>query len=149
MNNTQFKYNIHGTRLIKHQGRLDYIKPSMKKLYDEFVKQVGDNQIVDVFFEAHDGTGTSGQLKKIHACIREMAFEMGDTFTSVKEMVKSISGLRFPLQGEPDYEKSFAVCSVRELAIVIQAIIEAGDELGINFRGYFPQYYEEEGPLTL
>jgi hypothetical protein len=140
-----YKYNIHGTRLIKHGNRLDYIKPSMKKLFDEFVKNVGPNQVVDVYFEAHDGTGTSAQLKKIHACIREIAFEMGDTFESVKSMVKSISGLKFPLQGEPDYEKSFAVCSVRELAIVIQAIIEAGDEIGINFRGVFPQYYEEEG----
>lgn len=145
MDKPPYKYNIHGTRLVKHNDRLDYIKPSMKKLFEEFVKGIGPNQVVDVYFEAHDGTGTSAQIKKIHACIREIAFEMGDTFESVKAMIKDISGLKFALRGEPDYVKSFSVCSVRELAIVIQAIIEVGDEIGINFRGTFPQYHEEGG----
>lgn len=138
------KHNIHATRLIKVDNKLVHVKSSAKVLYEEFVKNIKPNQVVDVYFEAHDGSGTNAQLQKIHACIREIAFEMGDTFPSVKSMIKQMSGLKFPLQGEKDYEKSFAICSAKELSIVIQTIIEAGKEIGINFEGAFPRYYEEE-----
>lgn len=139
-----FKYNIHSTRLIKHEKKLDYIKSSQKLLFEEFVKKLEPNQVVDVFFEAYDETGSNNQIRKIHACIREMAIEMGDTFVGMKQTIKEMSGLKFPLRGEKDYEKSFAVCSSRELSLVIQTIITAGDELNINFRGAFPQYYQED-----
>lgn len=140
----EYKYNIHATRLIKVNGKLEHIKPKMKVLYENFVKSIQSNQIIDVFFEAHDGTGSNAQLKKIHACIREIAFEMGDSFSSSKDMVKSMSGLKFPQIDEKDYEKSFAICSSKELSVVIQTIIEIGRELGINFEAALPRYLEED-----
>ena len=141
MNQDKHKYNVHSTRLIKSEdGKLTHVKPAMQTMYAKFVETIKPNQVVDVFFEAHDGSGTEAQLRKIHACIREIAIETGDSFGAVKAVIKQMSGLRFPLKGEKDYEKSFAVCTVRELSLVIQTIIDAGDEVGINFRGALPEF---------
>lgn len=144
------RYNLFVTRLVKKDGKLSYHKKAFEALFLEFVKSLGEGQRIDVSFEANDGSGTYDQKKKIHACIREISMEMGDTFKESKKMIKKLSGLYFEdvnrRTGEITvYEKSFTDCSVQELGLVIQAIIQAGDDLGINFRGQFPLYSENPG----
>jgi hypothetical protein len=73
--------------------------------------------------------GTLAQIAKIHACIRELAIELGYTFDDMKAEVKRRNGMLIN-----DKCKSFADCSKEELALVIQSIIQIGDLANINFR---------------
>ena len=137
------KYNIFSADLRKKDGKVVYEKQAQKKLYEEFSKALAEGQKLTIFVEAHDDSGFFAQLAKIYACIREISSEMGQSFVDSKKMIKEMSGLYFEY-GTTTYEKSFGNCSVSELTLAIQAILEAGDAIGINFRGQFPQYHPRD-----
>ena len=139
------KFNIFSASLQKKDGKIIYPKNAEKKLYQEFVNALEDGQKITVYFEAHGDQGFFAQLCKIHACIREIAFEMGQSVPKTKKMIKEMSGLYFEF-GDTYYEKSFGHCDSREMTLVIQSIIEAGDAIGINFRGPLPEYQEDQLP---
>ena len=134
-------YNIFSCELVKKDGKVIHKDATEKKLYQEFKNSIEEGQKVTMFIEAHNDDGFFSQLAKIHACIREISSEMGQSFQDSKKMIKEMSGLYFEV-GNTFYEKSFGNCSVAELTLAIQAIIEAGDAIGINFRGEFPQYHQ-------
>ena len=87
--------------------------------------------------ESEVDNGTVPQLAKIHACIRELAKETGYTFEDMKLEIKRQAGLciKKEMSGEVFLVcKSFSRCSKDELALVIEAIVQIGDSLNINFR---------------
>jgi hypothetical protein len=105
--------------------------------FREFKEKLEKDQTVEVFMEANEDNGTLPQLAKIHACIRKLAEENGDTFEDMKLYVKKKAGLC--IRKEIDNEifmvcKSLSVCSKEELGLVIEAIYEIGDQLKINLR---------------
>ena len=124
----------------------EFYKSEMNKLltspghqgqYAEFVKRLEGGQKIQVFMEADDGSGTLIQLAKIHACCRQLAKDLGNTFEEMKFEIKKKAGLCFitDFKGEKVlYCKSFADCSVEDLGLAIQAIIELGDFTGSNYR---------------
>lgn len=123
-------------KLIKKNGKLIYLNKGMQGIHREFIKNLGEGQVVEVFFESYKDDGTNLQLAKIHACIRKLAEEIGFTFEEMKKEIKRRSGLAYgDLSTSNGYVKSFADCSLEELSLVIQTIIEAGDFVNINFRG--------------
>ena len=136
------KYNIVSFPLVKKENAVVHEKMSTKKLYAEFVKSIPEGQRVIILLEAIDDSGSVAQIAKIHACIREIASEMGQNFRETKVMIKENCGLHFTVK-EETYEKSFGDCSIQELGLAIEAVIEAGDFLGINFRGQFPIYLQD------
>jgi hypothetical protein len=138
----QHKYNIVSFPLVKKENHMSYANISIKKLYAEFVKSLPEGQRVIILLEAIDDSGSIAQISKIHACIREIASEMGQNFRETKVMIKENCGLHFTVK-EDTFEKSFGDCSVPELGLAIEAVIEAGDFLGINFRGQFPVYLQD------
>ena len=96
-----------------------------------------DGQRAEVFIESNADTGTLPQIAKVHACIRELSKEMGYTFEDMKLEVKKMSGLcvEKTIQGERFLIcKSFGDCSIDELSLTIQTIVELGDSVNINFR---------------
>ena len=105
------------------------LTPVSPEAYKEFLKGLGDNQSVEVFMEATVNDGTSLQIAKIHVCIRKLAKELGYTFDEMKKVIKERTGLVV----NEDY-KSFADCSKEDFSLVIQTIIEIGDQVNINFR---------------
>jgi len=124
-----------------HKGRevkyLDFSTEHSKIKFDSFVEHLSHNQTVDVFYDANVDNGTLAQLAKIHKCIREIAIDTGNVFEDMKFEVKHKSGLCFskPINGVNFMVcKSFADCSKDELGLVIETIINLGDELNINFR---------------
>ena len=88
---------------------------------------------LEIFVSVSDDDGTTAQIAKAHAMIREIANEIGYTFSEMKLQAKRKAGLCFN-KGGSEYCKSFAECSKKELNLVIQELIEMGDFSGINLR---------------
>lgn len=131
------KHNILSIKRVKRGNQLVFKSQGDFAIYNEFVKSLDDGQIVEEFLETLHDTGSNAQLAKIHACIRELAKESGNTFNSMKNDIKHHAGISWRTK-DGLYSKSFADCSVDELALVIESIIEIGDVIGINFRGHLP-----------
>lgn len=131
------KHNIfHGQFVRGENSGLSPIS-SVADKYSEFIKGLEPGQTVEIFMEANSDTGTVPQLAKIHASIRELAKELGYSFEDMKLEVKRRAGLC--IKREYDNEmfmlcKSFADCSKEELALTLEAIMQIGDVVGINFR---------------
>lgn len=131
--------NIISVKVTKQNGKLIYKDKTMETLHQEFINELAEGQVVEIFFEAYKDDGTNMQLAKIHACIRKLAHEIGFTFEEMKKEIKRRSGLAHGDLGTANgYVKSFGDCSVEELGLVINTIIEAGDFVQINFRGKLP-----------
>ena len=123
--------------LKKESGKLVYSQPDNAKKYETFVKNIDEGQYVDVFFDANQDDGTLSQLAKVHKCCRILAKEIGYTFEEMKLEIKKKAGFCTKKKiGKENYVfvRSFGDASVTDLGLAIQAIIEIGDTVGINFR---------------
>lgn len=105
--------------------------------YSAFMESIQDGQTVEVFMEANVDDGTVPQLAKVHACIRELAKDLGYTFEDMKIEVKRKAGLCVVkvIEGERYmFCKSFGDCSKSELSLVMETVIQIGDTTGSNLR---------------
>lgn len=126
----------HG-QLVKHEGKLEHFSSGSAAKYKEFLASLEEGQVVDHFMDANVDTGTLPQLAKIHKCIRELAKDTGNTFEDMKLEVKQKAGLCIKKEIGGDMYmvcKSFSKCSKDELGLAIQALIELGDMINMNFR---------------
>ena len=121
------------SNLTKKDGKLAYNIKAQEKIYNSFVEDLPEGTKVEIFVSISDGNGTNAQIAKIHVSIRQLANEVGYSFSEMKLLVKRKAGLCFNKNGT-EYCKSFGDCSKEELNSVIQEIIELGDELGSNLR---------------
>jgi len=124
-------------KLTKKDGKVVYKSDTTKEKYKNFVDDLKEGQIVNVYMEATNGDGTLAQLAKVHKCIRVLASDLGYTFEDVKLLVKDKAGLVIKRTVEnTTYNdwKSFADCSIEELNLAIQACIDMGDFVGSNLR---------------
>lgn len=123
--------------LRKRGGKLVHVIDTDSNRYKLFVDALQENQQVEIFLDANKDDGTLAQLAKLHKCIRELAKEMGESFEDTKLMIKHKAGLcvKKTVNGE-DFMvcKSFADCSKDDLGLALQAVIQIGDFVGINFR---------------
>lgn len=136
------KHNILSIKRVKRKDQLVFKSQADLTLYNEFVKSLSEGQVVEEFLDSHVDTGTNLQLAKIHACIRELAAETGNTFFEMKKDVKRHCGLCWTGKDKKEYCKSFADCSIQELGLAIESIIEIGEMVNINFRGHFSEQRE-------
>lgn len=114
-------------KLEKRNNQLVVSNELGKAKLDLFIKGLADGEQVFVTYEVASHSGNYAQLSKLHKCIRELANYTGDTFEDMKLQVKVRSGLCI----ENDC-RSFGDCSVQELSLAIQAVIEIGDIVGFN-----------------
>ena len=131
------KNAIFSTILKKFGDKLIYVKGAEEILYREFVGRLEEGHLIQVFFDASKDDGTLAQIAKIKVCIRELAKELGNTFEDTELDIKQASGLCIvkEIGGEKFMiVRSFADCSVGDLSLAIQTIIQRGDFVGINFR---------------
>jgi len=131
------KNAIFSTILKKFGDKLIYAKGVEEILYREFVNKLEEGHLIQVFFDASKDNGTLAQIAKIKVCIRELAKEVGNTFEDTELDIKKASGLCIikEMDGEKFiFVKSFGDCSVDDLSLAIQTIIQRGDFVGINFR---------------
>ena len=132
------KHNIfHGQFMLNDVGAFVPATQAATQKFKMFKETLSPNQKVDVFMESNVDNGTVPQIAKIHVCIRELAKELGYSFQDMKFEIKRLSGLCVEKKINDNNFlvcKSFADCSMDELGMVIQAIIELGDTCNINFR---------------
>lgn len=132
------KHNIfHGQFMLNNAGAFVPATQAATEKFRLFKESLVQGQKVDVFMESNVDNGTVPQLAKIHACIRELAKHLGYSFQDMKFEVKRLAGLCIEKEINGNNFlicKSFGDCSTDELGMVIQSVIELGDENGINFR---------------
>ena len=119
--------------LKKVDGELVHTIKAKGTLYDNWIKELPEGTKVEIFVSVSGEDGTNAQLAKVHAMIRQLANDIGYTFSEMKLQVKRKTGLCFNRDGQ-EYCKSFKDCSKSELNLVIQELIEMGDFSGSNLR---------------
>ena len=91
------------------------IKKDLKEeeIVEDIEKDLAEGEIVEVYITkiVNEDDKTSGQLAKVHACIRELARETGHTFEEMKETVKEKAG---KLADKAEEFAGNAVASVKE-----------------------------------
>jgi hypothetical protein len=119
-------------RFGKHSGKLKLLTSNDAAKYFQLEKDLAEGEIVEVYITKieNEDDKTSGQLAKVHACIRELARETGHTFKEMKETVKEKAGLIDPASKE---YKSFSDCNKKELSDAIQMCVEIGNIVGYYF----------------
>lgn len=111
-------------------GRLAFKKATDLSLFNHLASQLKEGQSVEQMISFGLEDGLLSQISKVHAMIRDIAKETGNTFQATKVDIKKQYGI-ITLGGEL---KSFGDCSFQELSDVIQHCIELGDFLGIQLR---------------
>ena len=119
--------------LTKRDGKLEYNVKAQETIYNKFVEDLPEGAKVEIFVSVTGDNGTNAQIAKIHVSIRQLANDLGYSFSEMKLLIKRKAGLCFNKNGT-EYCKSFGDCSKEELNSVIQEIIELGDEVGSNLR---------------
>ena len=123
--------------LLKSNSKLSYSTRKDKLLYDQFIDKIKDGEEIEIFV-CLKGRGTSpAQISKVHACIREIAGELGFPFDDMKLIIKEKAGLCYEVEDEGERKivcKSFADCSKEELSLAIETCISIGEKIG------FPLY---------
>lgn len=137
------KHDILAIRLKKVDDKMIHLSKGHQTIFEEFIKNVKEGQEVEFFYQSMKDDGTNLQLAKIHPCIRELANDSGTTFAEMKKNIKREAGLCWRNNRGAEYCASFGDVSKEDLGLVIQAIIEIGDFVGINFRGKFPEYQDQ------
>lgn len=109
--------------LIKKDSKMSYSNEKDKLLYNLFIDKIKEGEEVEIFMCRKGTKATPAQIAKIHACIREIAFDLGYSFDDLKLIVKDKSGLRYNLNdenGRKTVYKSFADCSLTEISLAIE-----------------------------
>lgn len=121
--------------LVNKNSKLVYVDTKEKLLYDLFIKNLKEGDEVEIFICKKGSKATGAQISKIHACIREIALELGYGFEDVKLLVKEKAGLCFVVEDEGNKKvvcKSFADCSSMEMSLAIEACKDIGEQNNIN-----------------
>ncbi len=101
-----------------------------KVKFDAFLKTLKDGEQVEVTYEKIHRDASYKQLARLHASIRAIADETGDSFEAVKKTIKERCGFT-----TGDKVRSFGDCSKEEIAKAIQECITVGDLMGVNLHG--------------
>jgi hypothetical protein len=124
------------TCLIKFKmvnGKLVPKDGLMKTRFNQFLREVSEDDEIDCIMEANEPNNTKAQLAKIHVMIKEISDETGEDLKKTKKDIKDQCGLTFYLDNKKQY-KSFADLSKEDLSNVIEKMYVIGDFLNINFR---------------
>lgn len=117
-------------KLIKRNGRLQFKNAADLSTFQALVGQMKEGEVIEQMTNFSHQDGMLSQIAKVHAMIKDIAKETGDTVQNTKKSIKKQAGL-VTLNGDL---KSFGDCSFQELSDVIQMLIETGDFLNLNLR---------------
>lgn len=119
--------------LKKKDGELIHTIKARGTIYKKWIEELPEGTKVEIFASISSEDGSNAQIAKVHAMIRQLANDLGYTFSEMKLQAKRKTGLCWVNNGQ-EYCKSFKDCSKSELNLVIQALIEMGDFAGSNLR---------------
>jgi hypothetical protein len=119
------------TKLVKKNGKLEYLDSKDKIKYNLLLAKVPDNGIVEVLFTIQHNKASNAQISKLHASIRQIAFELGNSFDDIKSIIKIKTGLIHQDTVGEVIEKSFADCTKEEISLAIETCQTLANEQGI------------------
>lgn len=110
--------------LIKKNSKMSYSNKKDKLLYDLFIDKIKEGEEIEIFVCLKGVKATPAQIAKVHACIREISYELGFSFEDMKLIIKEKAGLFYEVEDDGHSKvvcKSFADCSLTEIALAIEA----------------------------
>jgi hypothetical protein len=128
---------MYSGKLKMKDGKLIYQKSGQEILYKEFIKNIKEGSVIDVFMEVHEDSGQLSQLARVHAMIREISRDSGMTFNEVKMLVKYNCGYcyEYTVKDKQLLEcTSFGDMSKIELSYCIEECYRLGEELGLRLK---------------
>ena len=105
----------------------------MKTRFNQFIRELTEDDEIECIMEAVEPNNTKAQLAKIHVMIKEISDETGEDIKKTKKDIKDQCGLTYYVD-QQKYYKSFADLSKQDLSDVIEKMYLIGDFLNINFR---------------
>ena len=81
--------------LTKRDGKLEYNVKAQETIYNKFVEDLPEGAKVEIFISISGDNGTNAQIAKIHVSIRQLANDLGYSFSEMKLLVKRKAGLCF------------------------------------------------------
>ena len=105
----------------------------MKTRFNQFIRELTEDDEIECIMEAVEPNNTKAQLAKIHVMIKEISDETGEDIKKTKKDIKDPCGLTYYVD-QQKYYKSFADLSRQDLSDVIEKMYLIGDFLNINFR---------------
>jgi len=122
--------HLHITRMIKRNGKLEYLNPKDKDFFINRVGSMRENQVVEMITDFANDSGKLSQISRVHMLIGKISKFTGDTDEAVKKEVKEIAGLYKPTEDL----RSFKHCSQEDLEFAIECAIALGSRIGMNLR---------------
>ena len=83
------------SNLIKKDGKLVYNIKLQETNYNKFVDSLPEGAKVEIFVSVSGDNGTNAQIAKIHVSIRQLANDIGYSFSEMKLQIKRRAGLCF------------------------------------------------------
>ncbi len=114
--------------MIKKNGRLQFKNAVDLSMFQKLTAQLKEGAVIEQMTSFNHEDGILSQLSKVHAMIKDIAKETGNTVSATKVEIKKQCGL-VTMGGDV---KSFGDASFEELSDCIQHCIEVGQFLGIN-----------------
>ena len=105
----------------------------MKDRFNQFIKELTEDDEIECILEAVEPNNTKAQLAKIHVMIKEISDETGEDIKKTKKDIKDQCGMTSYIDNVKQY-KSFANESKESLSNIIEKMYLIGDFLNINFR---------------
>lgn len=124
-------------KLKKKDGKLIYQKAGQENIYKQFLENIKEGSVIDVFMEVHTDDGTLEQLARLHAMIRNIAIHSGMSPKEIKILIKEACGFCFVYKiKDKEYLEcqSFADLGKPELGLAIEECFRMGEELGIQLK---------------
>lgn len=116
------KNNNFTIKLVKTNGKLVHETNAAGGMYKDFVNRMEEGQVVEAFFDAYQDDGTNAQLAKIHATLKQLAVDTGNSVNDLKLEIKRRTGHVYSMDSGQQYIKSFGDCSKEELGLVIEEL---------------------------
>jgi hypothetical protein len=118
-------------KLVKKNGKLEYLDSKDKVKYNLLLEKIPDNGVVEVLFTIQHNKASNAQISKLHASIRQIAFELGNSFDDIKSIIKLKTGLIHNDDKGNVVEKSFADCTKEEISLAIETCQDLANQQGI------------------
>ena len=88
--NIMSKQNLF-SNLTKKDGKLVYNIKTQESIYNKFVEDLPEGAKVEIFVSVSGDNGTNAQIAKIHVSIRQLANDVGYSFSEMKLQIKKKS----------------------------------------------------------
>ncbi len=123
------KPQILSANLVVRKGVLSFRNPKEKARFEKFQSELAEGQSVQMMYTASEESGRLDMIAKIHAALRTLANDIGNSEDEMKKVVKRHGN--YIVNGELE---SLADMSLQRLQSFFKTLCEVGEGCGSNLR---------------